>query len=314
MKPDDDIHEYLERQAALGLPPAWELPLALVRQGMRDVQAARSERFEVAAVREQMIAGPGGQLQLRIYSPVASGQGAALPLLVFFHGGGFVLGDLDTHDHSCRRLCHETGAVVVAVDYRLAPEAPCPAAAQDAIAATRWCIENAAALDAASDRVIVFGDSACGNLATVAALALREEAGPQPAGQVLLYPVTDLRDGDYPSRVECAEGYGLTEAAMEWFRSLYAPTAEQQTHPHASPLAADDLSGLPPTLVITSRFDPLCSEGDAYAERLRQAGVAVEHIRLEGAIHGIFNNVETFAASGELWNAAVRWVRRTVGS
>jgi acetyl esterase len=309
MQPDDDIRQYLDRQAALNLPAAWEVPLSAVRQSARFVQAGRSERLEVAAVSDRVIPGPGGPLPLRIYSPVLPGQGQALQLLVFFHGGGFVFGDLDTHDHACRRLCLETGAVVAAVDYRLAPEAPFPAAAEDAIAAARWCIENASELNAASDRVTVIGDSAGGNLAAVAALALRDGKGPELAGQVLIYPVTDLRDGDYPSRIECATGYGLTQEAMEWFRSLYAPEAEQQAHPHASPMAAGDLSGLPPALVITSRFDPLCSEGDAYAERLREAGVAVEHMRLEGVIHGIFNNVESFAATEGLWTAVVEWIR-----
>lgn len=309
MKPDPDIRDFLARQAALGLPPTWELPLTVVRQSVRGAQSLRTEHAEVASLRNLVISGPGGELPLRLYFPTLNNSDESLPLLVFFHGGGFVFGDLDTHDHSCRRLCNEAGAIVAAVDYRLAPEAPFPAAAEDAIAAARWALENAADLGGANDRVFVVGDSAGGNLAAVAALALRGDAGPQLTGQVLIYPVTDLRDGDYLSRVERASGYGLTQAMMEWFLSLYAPTAEQQAHPHASPLAAGDLSGLPPALVITARFDPLCSEGDAYAIRLNDAGVSVDHVRLEGAIHGIFNNVEQFAASETLWSSVTAWIK-----
>lgn len=310
MKPDRDIQSYLKRQAALALPPVWKLPLAVVRQSVRDAQAVRPERAEVASVRDKLIQGPGGPLQLRIYHPVQADGGRELPLLIFFHGGGFVFGDLATHDHSCRRLCNEAGAIVAAVAYRLAPEAPFPAAAEDAVAAARWALQQAAGLGGATDQVFVVGDSAGGNLAAVAALALQKESGTKLAGQILIYPVTDLRDGTYPSRVESATGYGLTQATMEWFRSLYAPSLEQQEHPYASPLAADDLRGLPPALVITAGFDPLRSEGEAYAHRLKEAGVSLEHLNLAGAIHGIFNNVEQFTASETLWKNVIFWIKR----
>lgn len=305
---DDDIRDFLAEIEALDPPPAWEQPLETVRQGIREMQAAHAKCIPVAGVSERVIAGPGGDLKLRVYRPHAGAS--APPLIVFFHGGGFVLGDLDTHDGTCRRLCSEASAVVVAVDYRLAPEAPFPAAADDAIAATRWCMEQASALGADPAQVLTCGDSAGGNLAAVAAIGARD-LGLQPplAGQALIYPVTDLRDGDYPSRREMAKGFGLSQQAMDWFNGLYAPEAWQREHPQASPILTEDLSGLPPAFVMTAAYDPLCSEGEAYLQRLQQAGVPVQHLHLAGANHGVFTSLAGFRAGEVLWAALLDWLR-----
>ena len=239
----------------------------------------------VGAVEDLTVAGGAGQLPARLYRPEAADPNGA-PVLVFFHGGGFVIGDLDTHDNQARRLCRDLEALVVSVDYRLAPEHPFPAPLDDCFAATRWVAEHAAELGADPRRLAVGGDSAGGNLATAVALRCRDEDGPALAAQLLIYPVTDLSTPDRPSRVDNAEGYLLTRDDMSWFESAYVPDG-QATDPLASPLLAD-LSGLPPSVVVTAEYDPLRDEGDAYAEALRAAGVSVVHERFDGLIHGFF--------------------------
>ncbi len=241
---------------------------------------------EIARVEQREIAGPGGPLAIRVYTP--KGQGP-FPLLVFFHGSGFVLCSLDTHDGICRNLCAGGGCVVASVDYRLAPEYPFPAAPEDCLAATRWCAAHAAALGADPARIVIGGDSAGGNLAAVTALRLRDEGGPAVIGQLLLYPVTDWHTPGYPSYVENAEGYGLTRATMEWFWGHYVQDpAGDAAHPHVAPIKAASLAGLPPALVTTAEYDPLRDEGEAYAARLAEAGVAVACTRWLGLNHGFY--------------------------
>jgi acetyl esterase len=227
--------------------------------------------------------GPAGDIPLRLY---ASERGGLRPALVYFHGGGFVFGNLDTHDAVCRALAKESGAVVVSVDYRLSPESKFPAAVDDSYAATVWVAANAERLGIDKNRIAVGGDSAGGNLATVIAMRCRNAGGPKLAAQVLLYPVTDSSSHETGSHREFAEGYFLTTAGMEWFTSLYLASADQKHHPEVSPLLASDLSGLPPALVITAEFDPLRDEGEAYGKRLEQAGVPVTITRYPGMIHG----------------------------
>jgi acetyl esterase len=239
----------------------------------------------VGEVEELTVPGGEGQRPARLYRP-AGATDQTLPVLVFFHGGGFVIGDLDTHDNQARRLCRDLRALVISVDYRLAPEHPFPAPLDDCFAATRWVAEHAAELGGDPARVAVGGDSAGGNLATTVALRCRDEGGPTPAAQLLIYPVADLSTPDRASRLENAEGYLLTRDDMMWFESCYVPDG-QATEPLASPLLAD-LDGLPPAVVVTAEYDPLRDEGDAYAEALRDAGVPVVHERFDGLIHGFF--------------------------
>jgi acetyl esterase len=237
----------------------------------------------VASAADRTIPGPGGPLGLRVYTPRGAGP---FPLLVFFHGGGFVVCDLDTHDALCRNLCAGAGCVVASVDYRLAPEHRFPAAPDDCLAATRWAAEHAAELRADPARVAAGGDSAGGNLAAVVAQRARDEGGPRLAAQLLLYPTTDAAATGMPSLAENAEGYGLTARDMAWFKGHYLGDPAEAANPHASPLRAADLRGLPPALVQTAEYDPLRDEGEAYAARLRAGGRADRRSRRAGMIHG----------------------------
>jgi acetyl esterase len=209
------------------------------------------------------------------------------PGLVFFHGGGFVVGSLDSHDGICRELASKAAMTVVSVDYRLAPEQPFPAAVQDAVGATRWVLANAAAFALDASAIAVGGDSAGGTLAAVAAQALRGDAR-KPAFQLLAYPLTDLRGGTR-SREAFRDGYFLTKRTIDWYTAQYIPDVTQHTDPRASPLLAEDLSGLPPALVVTAGFDPLRDEGRDYAEKMRDAGVEVDLVCAEGCMHGFLN-------------------------
>lgn len=307
---DPDVRAYLEEQAALSAPPIWEVPLERVRAGDRETYAV-DEPTPVGEVIDHDIAGPGGRLPLRIYRPDAAVAGPApYGVVMLFHGGGFVLGDLETHDEAARRTCIGADAVVVSVDYRLAPEHRFPAAVDDAEAATLWAAESIEEFGGDPDRLIVSGDSAGGNLAAVVARRLRDAGGPDVVGQALIYPVTDMRSGDHhASRSTFAEGFGLSEEAMDWFGRQYLARDADMHHPDASPIVVDDLRGLPPAFVLTAEFDPLRDEGDAYAERLRAAGVEVEHHRLEGTIHGVMSNPVGFRSGDELWRRLDAWTR-----
>ncbi len=238
----------------------------------------------VASTEDIEVPGAAGPLPARIYRPEAEGE---LPTIVFFHGGGFVIGDVDTHDNQCRVLCREAEAVVLSVGYRLAPEHPFPAAPEDCFAATRWAAEHVAELGGDAGRIAVAGDSAGGNLAAVTALMARDAGGPALAAQLLIYPGTDF-EGGYPSETENAEGFFLTRADMEWFREQYLAGADP-TDPLLSPVHCPDLAGLPPAVVITAEFDPLRDQGDAYARALEEAGVHVIARSYGGLIHGFFD-------------------------
>jgi len=239
-----------------------------------------------ADVRELCIPGPDGLIPARHYRP-ADGHGA--PLLVFYHGGGFVIGDLDSHDELCRLICRDAGVHVISVDYRLAPEHPAPAAGDDCYAAYLWAVRNAAELGADPARIAVGGDSAGGNLAAVVSQAARDEGAQAPVLQLLIYPVTDLVS-DTRSKVLFADGFFLRKADMDWFRACYlSGSALAPSDPRVSPLLAADLSGLPPALVLTGGFDPLRDEGTAYAEALAAAGVPVDHRRYGALVHGFVN-------------------------
>ncbi len=239
----------------------------------------------VQSVSHLSIPGPAGPIRARHYR---TAQPHA-PLLVFFHGGGFVIGSLDTHDDLCRLICRDGGMHVLSVDYRMAPEHKAPAASDDAFAAYRWALEHAVELGANPDRVAVGGDSAGGNLAAVVSLLARDEGVAPPALQLLIYPVINPR-GETRSWTLFAEGYFLTKRHDEWLMDHYLNGADvDDTDPRVSPLLADDLSGLPPALVLTGGFDPLRDEGKAYAEALRAAGVTVDHRHFGSLIHAFAN-------------------------
>jgi acetyl esterase len=241
----------------------------------------------MARVEGLAIPGPGGEMPARLYVALGAPQ-PPQPLLVYFHGGGWVVGDLETHDGLCRFLADHSGCRVLSVDYRLAPEHPFPAPLEDVAAAFAWAHEHAAELGADPQRIAVGGDSAGGNLATALCLWNRDAGNPQPAMQLLLYPVTDVVGGQV-SRDTFAEGFLLTRGDMEWFEGHYIPDGIDDDEPRASMMRAADVSGLPPAYVATAGFDPLRDEGEIYAERMREAGASVVLQRHPGLIHGFAN-------------------------
>lgn len=271
----------IDQVEAGGGPALWEIPVEQARE-MSAVMGAMDEPPDVAAVEDRVIPGPAGDLPVRIYIPDAP---APRPVMAFFHGGGFVICSVDTHDGLARRLANATGAVVVSVDYRLAPEDHCPAAADDCYAATVWTHEYAAELGGDPARLVIAGDSAGGNLAAVVAQMARDRGGPPITLQALIYPVIDAAC-DSPSYTENAEGYFLDAAGMRWFWDHYLGPDGDGAHPHASPIRASDFTGLPPAVVVTAEYDPLRDEGEAYAEALAAAGIAVTQRRYDGMIHG----------------------------
>ena len=247
----------------------------------------------VTRVEELRIPGPAGAIPARLYAP--DGVTSPAPAIVYFHGGGWVIGSLDSHDNLCRALANRTQSAVVSVDYRLAPEHRFPAAAEDCWAAARWVAEQGGALGLDGGRVAVAGDSAGGNLSAVVALMARDRGAPDLRHQVLIYPVTDP-DFERPSYVENAEGYLLTRKAMRWFWDHYVPEPGRRSDAYVAPLRAARLDDLPPATVVTAEFDPLRDEGEAYAARLREAGVATTLTRYDGQIHGFVSLFEVFDA------------------
>jgi len=232
---------------------------------------------------------------------------------VFFHGSGFVLCSLDTHDGMCRNLCAGAACIVASVDYRLAPEHKFPAGIDDCLHATRWAATHAAELGADPTRIGIAGDSAGANMAAVTALRVRDEGGPALCGQLLLYPVTDYHTPGTPSYSENAEGYGLTRETMKWFWDHYLSDPREGIHPHAAPLRAPTLSGLPPALVISAEYDPLRDEGEIYADRLRGAGVPVVLSRYDGVNHGFMFWVGVVDKAGAAMNESCEWLRDAFG-
>jgi acetyl esterase len=281
---DLQAQQVVDAMAALNLKPVEESTPDEARESMRARTAALGPFEEVAAVADHHVPVEDSEITVRIYSPGGPGPH---PALVFYHGGGWVIGDLYTHDGICRSLTNAAGCVVASVDYRLAPEFTYPVAVEDAYAALTWVVARASRLGIDPRRVAVGGDSAGANLSTVAALIARDRGGPSLVHQVLIYPVTN-HDFGTPSYRENATGYVLTTEAMRWFWRHYLAREEQGREPSASPLRAPSLAGLPPALVITAECDPLRDEGEAYAVRLRDAGVPVTLTRYSGMFHGFF--------------------------
>lgn len=277
---------FLDQAAAAGAPPLHTLPVAEARQALKSLFTPE-QKESISKVEDRLVPGPGGyKVPIRIYTPAGT---APLPLLVFFHGGGWVLGDIESHDGTSRELANKAGCIVVSVGYRLAPEHKFPAAPEDCYAATKWVALNAAAFGGDPTRIAVGGDSAGGNLAAaVAQMAADRGGAPGLVHQLLIYPVTNYAF-DTPSYRENGEGYLLTQELMQWFWKQYLSSDEDGKNAYASPIQARELRRVAPAFVITAEFDPLRDEGEAYAARLKEAGVPVEAKRYDGAIHGFFN-------------------------
>lgn len=292
---DPQAQRFLAELEALGGPAIEDLDPVTARAGIAAVREHfAGARESVAAAEDRSFDGPRGPIPIRIYRPGGSGS---LPVLVYFHGGGWVLGDLEMVDGLARAITNAAGCIVVSVDYRLAPEHPFPAPFDDAFAAADWVVRNAASLGGDPARVAVGGDSAGGNLAAAVCLAARDRNGPRLVAQLLIYPVVD-RNFERPSFSAYADGYFLTTSAMRWFWDHYAATPEDAENPYAAPLRAPSLRDLPPAIVVIAGYDPLADEGTAYAQRLRAAGNHVDEFRYDGMLHG-FMVIGTFDRATE---------------
>ncbi len=301
---------FLDQLARQKTPQLEALPIDTTRAALVMASYVKLAPPVLSKVETRLISGPdGSELKIRLYWPPGEGPfGACL----YFHGGGWVLNNIDTHDDVARRLAAASAGVVVSVDYRLAPEHKYPAATEDAYAALTWVASHASALNVDPRRIAVCGDSAGGNLAAVACLMTRDRGGPPIVAQALIYPITDC-DMDRPSYRENADGYFLTTKQMKWFWNHYLSSPEQMREPYASPMRAASLRGLPPALIQTAEFDPLRDEGEAYAEALRAAGVPATLHRYDGLIHAFVKRVDQFDAALEAIQEIGDWLQ-TFGS
>lgn len=286
---DPQAKAVLDLIASLEMPPLGTLSPEETREGSKARRLPPDELEPVHRIEDRTIPGPAGEIPVRVYTP---SDDPDLPLLVYFHGGGWVIGDLDMEDVAHRAIANQAGCVIMSVDYRLAPEAPFPASIDDCFAATAWAAEHASELGADPARVAIGGWSAGGNLAAVVAQLARDAGGPDLVHQVMVCPVTDhySRSMERPSYSENAEGYLLTRDSMVWFWDMYIGKDGNADDPKAAPMQAADVSALPPATVLTMEFDPLRDEGAAYADRLREAGVAVKYICYQGQIHTSYNS------------------------
>ncbi len=311
MSLDVHVRKILDQMAALKLPKMNEIGPQAARAAMR-ASIFRGGDTPVGKVEDRAVPGPTGDIAVRIYTPAGATEDV-LPGLVFYHGGGFVLGDLDSHDDLCRCLANGSGCRTIAIDYRLAPEHPFPAAVDDCFAATRHIAANAAAFGIDANRLAVGGDSAGGNLAAVVCQLAKAQGGPAISFQLLIYPVTQLgATAETLSMRENAKGYFLEKESMDWFTKLYCPDLKHRTDPRLSPLLASDLSGLPPAYVATAGFDPLRDEGRDYADKLDAAGVAVTYVNYPGMVHGFFSMRSFIPKAREAVAAAAAAVKEGV--
>jgi acetyl esterase len=293
---DPQAEALLNQMAEAGGPPPETVSVEENRALIAAIAELSGPPEDLARVEEITIPGPAGDIGARVYVPEGDGP---FPVLVFFHGGGWVIGTIDTHDVPVRQLAKRVPAVVVSVEYRLAPEHPFPAAPEDCYAATAWVASNIGQYGGDGSRLAVGGDSAGGNLAAVVAQMARERGGPAIAYQLLIYPAVDARMTT-ASITENGDGYLLTKGFMEWFYGHYLPKESDADDPRASPARAESLAGLPPALVLTAEFDPLRDEGEAYAAALRKAGVDATAKRYDGMIHGFMQLGGVMDRTGEL--------------
>jgi acetyl esterase len=300
----------LGQLAEAGGPALNELSPAESRVAAQGFAELGGPGDDVASQVDRTIPGPGGAIPIRVYTPEGDGP---FPCLVYFHGGGWVIGDLEMVNAACRTLAARSNCVVVSVDYRLAPEHKYPAPLDDCFAATKWVAANGSEIGVDGTRVAVGGDSAGGNLAAAVALRARDEGGPDLAMQLLVYPVTNhsFDTGSYASN---GENYLLTTDMMRWFWDHYLNSDADGENAYVSPLRAADLSKLPPATVFTAEFDPLRDEGDAYAAKLADAGVTVKHTRLDGQIHGFFSMLLVFEAAGKAIDLAAVDLKQAFGT
>lgn len=290
--PADDVQSFLDLYNAADVPSLHEMPIEEARQLFEEFATMRPG-IDLPTVQDRTIEGLAGEIPVRVYDPrEESGEESdgPSPLVLFFHGGGFVVGSIRSYDGPCRKLAAETGYPVASVGYRLAPEHPFPAALRDCYAALEWAEANATPLGADPDRLVLAGDSAGGNLAAATALLARDRDGPDIAHQVLVYPITGDPTGT-DSYEENAEGYFLTADLLEWYREQYLADDIDEGNVYAGPRRCHDLSGLPPATIITAGFDPIRDDGAAYARRLDDAGVDVSYANFEAMIHGFFSMI-----------------------
>jgi acetyl esterase/lipase len=308
---DAHVKTLLDQMAALKLPKFSEIGPQAARAAMR-ASIFRGGDTPIGRSENRTVPGPAGAVPVRVYTPLDA-KDAVLPGLVFYHGGGFVIGDLETHDDLCRCLANGSGCRVVAVDYRLAPEHPFPAAVEDCLAATRYVSAHAAEFGIDPARLAVGGDSAGGNLAAVISQIAKTEGGPAIAFQLLIYPVTQLGAPiDTPSMRENGKGYFLEKEGMDWFTRCYAPDPKHRTDTRLSPLLCADMAGLPPAYVVTAGFDPLRDEGKDYADKLDAAGVPVTYVNYPGMVHGFFSMRGLIPKAREAVSAAAAAVKEGV--
>lgn len=303
------VEALLTQMAEQGMPSPESMTVDQNRALIGELADLAGEPEELARVTDTTAPGPGGDIPIRVYVPHGPGEEQApLPTLVYYHGGGWVIGDIDSHDAVCRALANRSGAVVASVHYRLAPEHRFPAAVDDAYAAAVWAAEKIGDFGGDGSRLAVGGDSAGGNLAAVVAQLARTRGGPDLRFQLLVYPAVDRHD-DSPSMRENALGPLLSRGWMEWFYGWYQAGPDDGLDPRMSPARTEDLSGLPPAMVITAEFDPLRDQGAAYAGRLTEAGVATEHVPCDGMIHGFFQMVGALDPARETLDRAAAAVR-----
>lgn len=284
MELDPQMKAILDTIAAAGGKPFNAMTPAEAREGIKLlVQVFGGQPEQMAKIEDRRVPGPAGEIPVRVYTPAGA---APMGGLVYFHGGGWVIGDIESHDEVCRALAKGAGCIVVSVDYRLAPEHKFPAAPEDCFAATKWVAQNAAALGIDANRIAVGGDSAGGNLAAVVAQMARDRGGPKIAFQLLIYPATDWSKESASQREFTQDGYILSRGDMVWFYDHYMNSPAEKTNPYFSPACAKSLAGLPPAFVITAAIDPLRDEGEAYGEALRKAGVPTTVKRYPGVCHG----------------------------